>query len=274
MEIRNFFVVRVIGFLVVAVALVGALFLFNNYIYQEKQGVETAAESYRATLEGEYVCLLYKAGATGTRCEPGLKTNSGEYYAVDFQMMTETTPVLELAQKFSANGTVTTVEALSSYKWQQYEMEGIFSVTDSLVVVPHEAGAYACTKEAKACPDGSYVAIQGPGCEFAACPVVEETLTLVTTALGDSAIAMGVTVSPQAIISDSRCLADVECIRAGTVEVSTTITSTVEHGENVLTLGVPQTFGDYTVSLVEVSPAKTQADIPPTDYRFTYEVSR
>lgn len=28
----------------------------------------------------------------------------------------------------------------------------------------------ACTMEAKACPDGSYVGRQGPNCEFAPCP--------------------------------------------------------------------------------------------------------
>ncbi len=31
---------------------------------------------------------------------------------------------------------------------------------------------YACTKEAKMCPDGSAVGREGPNCEFAACPPV------------------------------------------------------------------------------------------------------
>jgi len=30
--------------------------------------------------------------------------------------------------------------------------------------------AVACTMEAKACPDGSYVGRTGPNCEFTACP--------------------------------------------------------------------------------------------------------
>lgn len=35
----------------------------------------------------------------------------------------------------------------------------------------HEGhGGVACTMEAKACPDGSYVGRTGPNCEFAACP--------------------------------------------------------------------------------------------------------
>lgn len=32
----------------------------------------------------------------------------------------------------------------------------------------------ACTKDAKMCPDGSYVGRAGPNCEFEACPVPEE----------------------------------------------------------------------------------------------------
>jgi len=30
--------------------------------------------------------------------------------------------------------------------------------------------AIACTQEAKACPDGSYVSRTGPNCEFSICP--------------------------------------------------------------------------------------------------------
>ncbi len=58
----------------------------------------------------------------------------------------------------------------------------------ALAVVVISGGAYwyltqtepvrtACTQEAKLCPDGSYVARQGPNCEFAACPGVSSTAT-------------------------------------------------------------------------------------------------
>lgn len=40
---------------------------------------------------------------------------------------------------------------------------------------PPEGGQVACTKEAKVCPDGSIVGRVGPKCEFAACPVAENT---------------------------------------------------------------------------------------------------
>lgn len=36
--------------------------------------------------------------------------------------------------------------------------------------IQEEPQGYACTMEAKICPDGSSVGRQGPNCEFAACP--------------------------------------------------------------------------------------------------------
>src|SRR4051812_25277117 len=36
-------------------------------------------------------------------------------------------------------------------------------------------GAVACSMEAKACPDGSYVSRSGPHCEFAPCPAGKAT---------------------------------------------------------------------------------------------------
>lgn len=41
---------------------------------------------------------------------------------------------------------------------------------DEDVALLSEEGTWACTMDAKMCPDGSYVGRQGPNCEFAACP--------------------------------------------------------------------------------------------------------
>lgn len=43
---------------------------------------------------------------------------------------------------------------------------------------PEEGNNYACTLEAKICPDGSAVGRSGPSCEFAECPAVEASETL------------------------------------------------------------------------------------------------
>ncbi len=136
-------------------------------------------------------------------------------------------------------------------------------------VVPEPIG---CTEEAKMCPDGSSVARSGPECNFSECPLpsVDEMQTVVT--LGNSGKIMNVTISPQEVVSDSRCPIDVECIWAGTVEVRTILSTEVAHGELTLTLGEPQVFGDYSVILTEVLPVKTQERIFDESYQFIYSI--
>jgi hypothetical protein len=56
--------------------------------------------------------------------------------------------------------------------------------------------------------------------------------------------------------------------------VRTTLATPVSHGEHTLTLGAPQVFGDYAVTLVEVTPAKEEGDISPSAYRFTYKIEK
>jgi len=238
MNTRRFFMGKAIGFIVVVV-LVGGFFLVNNYIYREKQGDGKAVELYRTSLLGEYVCVPYKdvSKPQTDECVFGLKTDVGEYYGIDFFLMSQTHDPLVIGQRISANGVVIPVEQLSPDKWQEYPVEGTFSVTDSLVILG------------------------------------EEDTPQITVALGDSATAMHVTVSPQRVISDSRCPSGVQCIWAGTVEVWTVLTTEVAHGEHTMTLGEPQVFGDYLVTLIEVSPAKTQESIPDDSYQLTYTIS-
>jgi len=274
MNIRKFFVGRAIGFIVV-LAVVGGFFLFNNFIYQEKQSDDAPVEPYRATLSGEYVCLPYAEGVSATAeedCEPGMQTEVGEYYAVNFYLMSQMHAPLQLGQRFSATGVVTPIEQLSTNHWEKYSVEGIFSVTDSVTLFGEDDEPYVCTADAKLCPDGSYVGRSGQDCAFAPCPSGEADSTQVTASLGVTATAMGVTIAPQEVISDSRCPSTVECVWAGTVEVRTILTTPVAHGEHVLTLGKEQVFGEYTVTLVDVSPVKTEDAIPDASYQFTYLV--
>lgn len=133
---------------------------------------------------------------------------------------------------------------------------------------------YACTADAKICPDGSAVGRTGPKCEFMACPAANATMATTSTYLGGTVTALNVTVSPKAIVSDSRCPSEVTCIWAGTVTVRTVLSTQVSHGEHVMELGKPQVFGDYNITLIQVTPAKTQAAIPESSYRFYYEIKK
>jgi len=135
--------------------------------------------------------------------------------------------------------------------------------------------AWECNGDAKICPDGSAVGRTVPSCEFEACPSPDRTEASVMTYLGGSPTAMNITVNPQKIVSDSRCAEGVQCIWAGTVEVRTVISSPVAHGEHVLTLGKPQVFGDYTVTLTDVTPyPKANEVIPESSYRFTFDIKK
>jgi hypothetical protein len=143
------------------------------------------------------------------------------------------------------------------------------------VAQPNTPEVWECNADAKICPDGSAVGRTGPNCEFTACPSPNATSSILTTYIGGSPTGLRVTVNPKEVVSDSRCAEGVQCVWAGTVEVRTVLSTEVSHGEHVLTLGKPQVFGDFTVTLIEVTPyPKADEEIPVSSYRFTFEVKK
>lgn len=256
--------------------LLGGFFWINNYIYQEKQGESIPTKSYRAALEGTYVCLMTSDSTSPDEqeCEPGIRTDTSEEYAVNFFLMSQMHAPLEVGQRFSANGVISTDKSTYPPALDSVDIEGVFSVTDSLMILGDEDEPYACDADAKLCSDGSYVGRQGPECEFAACPSPVTLPAEVTVSLGDTTTVTNLTISPHEVVSDSRCPADVECVWAGTVEVRTTLSTQVAHGEHVLTLDESQVFGEYLVTLVDVLPAKIDGqEIPSASYKFVYTVT-
>lgn len=128
--------------LVVIVLIIGFLsagfFTFNNYIYDQKQQSNpNSTTPHRGTLSGEFLCLPHKdqTGPQTEECAFGMKTEAGEYYAVDFSLSSQELPPLKAGDKFSATGLITPIENLSSNQWQRYPIEGIFSITDSLNIL-------------------------------------------------------------------------------------------------------------------------------------------
>ena len=114
-----------------------ALFALNSFIYQQKQGDTVPVEPYRGTLSGEYICLPHKNtnGPQTLECALGIKTEAGEYYAVDFNLMSQDYPDVKMGSVITANGVITPIENLSTDTWEKYPIEGIFSVTDSLEII-------------------------------------------------------------------------------------------------------------------------------------------
>lgn len=124
---------------IVTAVLIAGFFVFNRYIYGQKQGEGEPVERYRGTLTGEYACLLPSGESTVERedCAYALKTDQGEYFIVDFVLMSQERTDINLGDRFSANGVITPIEMLSTDHWQQYtvEIEGIFSITDSVEIL-------------------------------------------------------------------------------------------------------------------------------------------
>lgn len=114
--------------------------LINNYIYQEKQGGDLGSqvsyEPYRATLSGVQTCLPHKdtSGPQTLECAIGIETDAGEYYSLDFNLMSQIPVEIQNGERFTASGIVTPIERLSTNHWQKYNVQGIFSVTDSVQI--------------------------------------------------------------------------------------------------------------------------------------------
>ena len=117
-----------------ALALLLGFYALNAYIYAEKQGDPADIRPYRASLAGEVVCLPHAdtSGPTTLECAIGLRTEAGEYYALDFALMSQEHPGFDTGDRFSAAGLVIPAEALGDDPRLKYAIEGVFSVTDSV----------------------------------------------------------------------------------------------------------------------------------------------
>jgi hypothetical protein len=97
----------------------------------------------------------------------------------------------------------------------------------------------------------------------------------VTARLGQGVSALNMTVTPLAVVEDSRCPTGVQCIQAGTVRVRVRLSSALGASEQVVALGGTMTTEAESVKLVSVTPYPSSgSQIASADYRFTFEVAR
>jgi hypothetical protein len=73
--------------------------------------------------------------------------------------------------------------------------------------------------------------------------------------LGDPAHFAGLSLTPVAVVEDSRCPAGAQCIQAGTARLSTSIITGGVSTLRVLTLGTPIDVGGRSATLVALCPA-------------------
>ncbi len=147
--------------------------------------------------------------------------------------------------------------------------------TTSLPTSTPEVISYVCDGDARLCPDGSTVGRTGPRCEFSACPDHMATSATIRTTMGQVMTGMNVSITPHAVIDDSRCPQGVQCIWAGTVHTRVTIKTPQGTSEATLELGKSIEKNGYTITFTELSPAPNEgATIPDSSYRFVFTVSK
>lgn len=91
-------------------------------------------------------------------------------------------------------------------------------------------------------------------------------------AIGGSTVVNGTKITALALVQDSRCPVDVQCIQAGTVQVKIAVDAL--NSSYTLTLGQSQTIGGAVITLVSVTPAKnSKVTLAPSDYSFVFSAA-
>lgn len=94
-----------------------------------------------------------------------------------------------------------------------------------------------------------------------------------TLALGELATFKNISIRPVALLEDSRCPQDVQCIQAGTVRVSVEVASKSGTSTSILTLGKKFTTDDFAITLANVIPGKiSTTQNTESEYRLTFTV--
>ncbi len=128
--------------MVLAVAAAGYFFFFDAIASQFKtQNVDAIPQN--VTLSGTYTCLphLDTTGPQTEECAFGIRTDEGDYYAVNFGQSASAMEQFQSGAHVRAEGFVVIKEALSSDHWQKYNMKGIFTVTQILESSQPTSGA-------------------------------------------------------------------------------------------------------------------------------------
>ncbi len=124
----------IIGVALLAVLVTSYLFMSSLIPSKVLQNRDFDPLPKNLTISGTYGCLphLDAGGPQTTECAFGIKTDEGEYYAVNFGQSAEAMDQFQSGAHVTLEGFVVIKEALSSNQWQKYNMKGIFTVTKVL----------------------------------------------------------------------------------------------------------------------------------------------
>ena len=92
-----------------------------------------------------------------------------------------------------------------------------------------------------------------------------------TLSIGETKEINGVRVTLESITKDSRCPIDVQCIQKGTISAHVNLVFLRQIEKVDLPLDVPVGFGDYNVTITDLTPPKhSNQEIKASDYRATF----
>lgn len=111
--------------------LITGYFFFPGLSVSRDQVRDLDPTPKNVTLSGTYACLphINNTGPQTMECAFGIKTDSGDYYAVDFGPDLNSPDQFQSGKHITAEGWVVIREALSSDHWFKYNMKGIFTIT-------------------------------------------------------------------------------------------------------------------------------------------------
>lgn len=162
---------KIIPFILVLILLaVGAYFAYFKPIQPPGQSV-VVPPAGPITVTGEITCLpKVGSGAQTLECAIGLRAEDGGHYGL--QNLFELDPNYEFSvagMRVEVSGTFIP-ESMSGPDGNKYDVVGTIDISSIVEISAPAPLPIGCTKEAKQCPDGSYVGRTGPNCEFAKCP--------------------------------------------------------------------------------------------------------
>lgn len=103
----------------------------------------------------------------------------------------------------------------------------------------------------------------------------EKNLETIKIQLGKTKSALGVFITPERILEDSRCPVDVQCIQAGQVRLSATIKSKAKASKIEFKSDAKVTFENFEITLVDVKPVTHSGKkIASKDYIFTFAIKK
>jgi len=107
---------------------------------------------------------------------------------------------------------------------------------------------------------------------LSACATIAAVLSSPTAAIGEVAAAGSLRIRPLAVIEDSRCPVNVQCVWAGRLVIVAEVAFSGGRESSNLALGETFRKGSESVTLVAAVPDKVAGTaIRPSDYRFTFQ---